>query len=361
MPTPIYYQPDFEKISADEAETVQGISESMQYILDTTYKDYGHPVRSVHAKGHALLEGTLTVHAGLPDYLAQGIFAKPQTYCAILRFSTNPGDILDDNVSTLRGLALKIFDVEGERLSGSEEAQTQDFVMANGPAFRAPDPQAFLKNLKLLAATTDRAEGLKKALSAVFQTIEAGLEKVGQKSDFLTGLGGHLKTSVIGETFFTQVPILYGPYMAKIRVKPISSELKEKTDQKVDLDNKPNGLREDAVNFFNEHGGSWQLQVQLCTDIDKMPIEDASVEWDESLSPYITVATITVQPQHAWDEPKVKRIDDQMAFSPWHGIRDHRPIGAVMRARKSVYELSAQFRSEHNSEPVSEPRCPFHL
>src|SRR5258708_6928935 len=41
-----------------------------------------------------------------------------------MRFSTIPGDILDDSVSTPRGLAIKVIGVEGERLEGSEARST---------------------------------------------------------------------------------------------------------------------------------------------------------------------------------------------------------------------------------------------
>ncbi|CAI3787750.1 hypothetical protein AHFPHNDE_01419 [Pseudomonas sp. MM227] len=80
-----------------------------------------------------------------------------------MRFSTNPGDLLDDKVSTPRGLGLKIVGVQGARLPGSEGDVTQDFVMQNAKAFTAATPKAFLKNLKLLAKTTDKGPGLKKA------------------------------------------------------------------------------------------------------------------------------------------------------------------------------------------------------
>ena len=36
----------------------------------------------------------------------QGAFATPGTHDVVLRLSTNPGDILDDSVSTPRGLAI---------------------------------------------------------------------------------------------------------------------------------------------------------------------------------------------------------------------------------------------------------------
>ena len=45
--------------------------------------------------------------------------------------------------------------------------------------------------------------------------------------------------------------------------------------------------------FFQREMAVWELRVQLCTDLMKMPVEDASVEWDERLSPSLTVAWIT--------------------------------------------------------------------
>ena len=108
--------------------------------------------------------------------------------------------------------------------------------------------------------------------------------------------------------------------------------------------------------YFSQQGGVWELRVQLATDIDKMPIEDASVQWPEDLSPYVTVARVEVEPQAAWDEEKVRKIDDGMAFSPWHGLAAHRPLGGVMRVRKPSYEMSSAFRGSHNGCPIHEPR-----
>ncbi len=68
---------------------------------------------------------------GLPPVLAQGLFARAGTYPLVNRISTTPGDILDDNVSTPRAMAIKVVGVEGERLPGSESATTQDFILIN--------------------------------------------------------------------------------------------------------------------------------------------------------------------------------------------------------------------------------------
>jgi hypothetical protein len=61
-----------------------------------------------------------------------------------------PGDLLEDSISTPRGLAIKIIGVDGKRLEGSERDSTQDFVVVNGPTFNATNAKAFHRSLKLL-------------------------------------------------------------------------------------------------------------------------------------------------------------------------------------------------------------------
>lgn len=353
---PLPFEPQFEQIHESEADTQQEIMDSLRHILETTYAHGGHAIRSVHAKSHGLLEGTLTVAADLPEALAQGAFAQPGSHPVIMRLSTNPGDILADTVSTPRGLALKIMDVPGKRLPGSEEARTQDFVMVNAPVFMAPDTRAFSRSLKLLAKTTDKAPHAKQALSAVLRGTEAVVEKAGSESATLKSLGGHPATNMLGETYYSVVPMLWGPYFAKVSIAPVSPELKQLKDQPLELKDRPNALRDAVTGHFRSQGGSWEVRVQLATDLEKMPIEDATVEWPEAESPYITVGRIEVQPQDGWSEALSRRIDDGMAFSPWHGLAAHRPLGSIMRARKPAYEMSAGYRASHNGCPIHEPR-----
>lgn len=353
---PLPFEPSFEQIPEDEAQTSEELIKALRSIMETTLQDNGHATRSVHAKAHGVLRGRITVLDNLPPEFAQGAFATPGTLPVVLRFSTNPGDILDDKVSTPRGLALKIVGVEGSRLPGSEGAVTQDFVMINAKAFTSATPKAFLKSLKLLAKTTDKAPGLKKAFSALLRGIEATIESVGGESGTLKSLGGHPQTHILGESFNTVVPLLYGAYFAKLAVVPISPSLTALTDQHVDFGDNSDGLREAVKAYFAQSSGVWEVRVQLATDLAKMPIEDASVEWPEKLSPYVTVAQIEIDTQDAWASEKVEEIDDGMSFSPWHGLAAHRPLGGVMRVRRPSYEMSARFRGEHNGCPILEPR-----
>ena len=244
MSSPIPYTPDVERIDQDEADVNAELADTFRQIIETTYRDLGHGFRGVHAKSHALLQARVRVLEGLPPHYAQGVFAQPNSYDALVRISTGAGDILPDSVSLIRGFAIKLVGVEGERLAGSEGDSTQDFLFANGVAFPTPGPKKFLANLKLLAKTTDKVEGLKKAVSAVFRTAEKGVEALGGESALLEQLGGHRHTHPLGESFFTQAPIRYGDYIAKFGVVPLSENFKALEGQEIDNAGRDDALRE---------------------------------------------------------------------------------------------------------------------
>ncbi|MBU1312995.1 MAG: catalase family protein [Alphaproteobacteria bacterium] len=357
--TPVRYRPDVETVEPDEPETARKIAETMVSICEKTFEDSGHAIRAVHAKSHGLLAARFEVPDGLPPALAQGLFAKPGDYEAVIRLSTTPGDLLHDSVSTPRGMALKVLNVEGPRLPGSFASRSQDFVMVNGKEFNSPSGKAFLKNLKLLAATTDRVEGIKEVVSKVFKTVEGALEKVGKESAVLKTMGGNPETHILGDSFFAQLPLRYGEHIAKIAVVPASDNLKALTGTTVDTSEDPDILRQATDEFFKAETAVWDLQVQLCTDLEAMPVEGVEA-WDEEKSPFITVARITAGPQEGWSEELSRQVDDGMHFSPWNGLSAHQPLGSIMRLRQLAYERSAAFRSERNATPVTEPlKCPF--
>jgi hypothetical protein len=352
----IRFEEAMEHLDEHEAETTAHLIETITKIRGKVYEDSGHAHRGVHAKSHGVLVGNFELYDSLPPILAQGLFAKQAVYPVVMRFSTIPGDLLDDNVSVPRAVAIKVVGVPGARVDGSEADCTQDFVLANGPVFAKGHPKAFLSSLKLLAGTTDRVPGLKKVLSSVMRGAERLVEARGGQSPTMMSLGGYPEVNILGEEFYSQAPILYGDCIAKVALKPLSTGLRALRNTPVDLKGKPDGLREAVVEFFRANGGEWEFQVQLCTDIDSMPIEDAAKQWPEGQSPYLPVARITMPAQDAWSVERVELVDEGMAFSPWHALAAHRPLGAIMRVRKSVYEAAAQFRATHNHGRIKEPR-----
>jgi hypothetical protein len=354
MKSPIRYTPDLEQPEANEAETYAELRDTLRGIEETTAADYGRAVRAVHAKAHALVKGTLTIREDLPPELAQGLFATGGSYAAIARFSTSPGDLLDDSVTAPRGVALKLLGVAGEHVE-TEEGDTQDFVMVDGPAFAAPTARKFLGNLKLLAATTDKAEGAKKLLSAALRAAEGTLEALGGESALLKNLGGAPSVHPLGETYFTQTACRYGDHVAKLSLQPVSPHLTALTGSHVRVIGRPDALREECNDALLAAPSEWALRVQLCRDPQTMPIEDATVAWDEAESPFVEVARLRLEPQQGWTTGISEAVEDRLRFSPWHCLAAHRPLGTINRARRGAYRMSSDFRAAVNGCPMAPP------
>ncbi len=170
------------------------------------------------------------------------MFATPGEHQVYMRLSTNAGDILPDAISLPRGLALKVLDVEGERLPGAE-GTTQNFVMVNGPVFQAKTADKFLGNLKLLAGTTDKLEGTKTVMSTVLRGVGSALETVGIESPKLQSLGGAPNVNPLGETYYSVTPFRYGDYIAKFAVVPVSADLTTLTKTEIDASDQPDAIR----------------------------------------------------------------------------------------------------------------------
>ncbi len=353
---PVRFSPDVETVREDEGETIGRLDKAFDEILTTTAEDYGHAVRSVHAKAHGVLAATFTVHDGLPPELAQGLFAEPGEHKAYLRLSTNAGDVLPDVIGLPRGLALKVLDVQGERLPGAE-GTGQDFVMVNGKVFQNKTADQFLTNLKALAKTTDKIEGVKKAASAVFGGLNKALTAVGVESPKLAALGGAPNVDPLGETYYSVTPFRYGGHIAKFSLAPAAPAQKALTGREIDAHDRPDAIRETVRSQMRGLDAVWEFRVQLCRDLAKQPVEDSTVEWKEDEAPFQTVATLRAPAQDSWDAGLVRKVDEQTRFAVWTGLAAHQPLGNINRARKEAYRHSADYRAEFNKCPIHEPRA----
>jgi hypothetical protein len=352
----VRYDDSVEVLQPGDEQIFDEISATMHRLNVLMNDRYRHALRAVHAKSHGLLRGELKVQDHLPEALRQGLFRSAGSYAAIIRFSTNPGDILADSVSAPRGMAVKVVGVQGmEMVPSHREGVTQDFVFVNDKAFGSPDAAGFLKQLKLLEKNADDSEAFKKLVSAAARGINAALGVIGQESGTLKQLG-HPETHILGETFASVAAIRYGDYIAKVCFTPASENLKALKDKSVDVNGHYSALRDAIVEFFKTETAQWDVGIQLCTDLKTMPVEDASVQWPEDESPYRTVARLTVGPQDAYSPQRRVYVDELLSFDPWHALAAHRPLGNVMRARRKSYEASSRFRHEMNGRPLVEPR-----
>ena len=150
-------------------------------------------------------------------------------------------------------------------------------------------------------------------MSSAAQTAEEALELV-QKSALLKGFG-HPPTHPLGETYHTAAPLRFGDYFGKMRLVALSDNLNALQGKQVDHSHSWNCLKDSVVSFFQKETAVWELRVQVCTDQTEMPVEDASVEWNERLSPPLALARITAQPQNAYSDGRRLWVDEQLAHS----------------------------------------------
>ncbi len=349
------YSDSVERIEPGEEAIFDGIIQAMRAGGLITQKRYGHAVRTSHAKAHGLVTGELRVLDDLAPELRQGLFATPRTYPVVVRLSHVPGELLDDRrVSTPRGMALKILGVEGEMLPEHQGEATQDWVLDTGKTFIAPGAKVFLAQITATEAAATLPEGVKAVVSTVSRATNKALAAVGLGSANLD-FYGHPFLHPLAEPYYSQCPLRYGEYVAKLGVLPDNDALRALEGQALDLQGE-NGLRDVVSDFFRANAAEFTVAVQLCTNLDRMPVEDATVEWPESDSPYRPVARLVIPPQDAFSPARRQAVDDDLAFCPAHSLAAHRPLGSINRARMKAYKVMGQARRRENHRPVREPR-----
>jgi len=337
------YRDDIETPEPDEQQSIDGIIQGMTQESQTVEERDGHAVRASHAKSTACVIGQLTVAPGLPPELAQGLFAMPGTFDVAVRFAQGPGEKLGDRVSTHRGMSIKIFGVEGDKLPG-HDAPTQDFVLASGTTFPAGTASGFLSQAKKIGLTVPMPEGVKSAAASVARNINKVLNAVGAGPSPTLDFYGHPFSHPLVEEYFSQCPVRYGDHVAKIGAFPVAPAQKALADWQLDPHQDEDGFRHATVEYFAGDDAVFELRAQLWTDAATQPIEDTSVDWPTSESPYRTVATIRLPRQAAYGPDRVHYFDEVMTFRPAHSLEAHRPLGGVMRARMQVYRALSDFR-----------------
>ena len=175
-------------------------------------KKRNETLRGLHAKNHAGARATFTVLPDLPDYARVGMFAKPATYQAWVRFSNGAGGRRADSSPDQRGIAVKVLGVEGKKIiPGLEDAKTQDFLAIKSPATPFKDAEGFVW---LLYALQSPALFVPKAM--VRYGPIGGLKLVGA----IAKAAGEKLLSLATTRFYSALPIKYGPYAVKYAFEP---------------------------------------------------------------------------------------------------------------------------------------------
>jgi hypothetical protein len=292
---------------------------------------------------------------------AQGIYAKPGRHGALIRFSSAAPHLGPDaHLGSALGFAIKIFDIDGPKLVEEEpNSKTFDLVLKNTPFFIANTAKHYLFIQEI---TTNLPEYLARGkagyheLLTDFLTGKGTLEQSEWAWDELFAFVKAAQTPVrnpLLTTYWTMAAVRHGDYVAKIRVAPAPESAAHVIHRELDLSSGPDVFGPALVDELQARAFDFELQLQLCTDLDAMPVNDATVEWPEKLSPFVTVGRVHL-PRQDISGPENFEKGDALAFNQWRVTSDHRPLGEIMDVRR-IYSASAKVRRTLNHQRQTEP------
>jgi hypothetical protein len=154
-------------------------------------------------------------------------------------------------------------------------------------------------------------------------------------------------------TYWTMAAVRHGDYVAKVRVAPAADSAAHAVHQELDLTSGPDVFGPALADELRARAFAFDLQIQLCTDLDVMPVNDSTVEWPETLSPFVTVGRVHI-PSQDISGPENPEKGDALAFNQWRVTAEHRPLGEIMQVRR-IYSASAKVRRMLNHQPQIEP------
>jgi len=328
-----------EELLPGEAEFVDSIIDAFQKQMRGLWQPRGFE-RGGNTKTHGIVRAEFIVHPNLPEAFRHGLFAKPQTFRAWVRFS-GPGPYITPDIDDVgfMSISIKLLGVPGPKLM-DEEKHTQDFFGVSTPTFVTPDVRA---NAQL------QQNSLKNASTFYFVNFHRH-----HLLDFIMqGLWVKTQSSPFEAPYFSCVPYLLGENQA------MQYSVWPKTRQRTPIPRLPlrppdNYLREAMVEALRGRDVELDFRIQLQTDSFLMPLENAAVLWPEKLSPRVSVATLRI-PRQTFDSPAQINFEKQLSFNPWHCIPEHRPLGNQSRARKRMYLALSTYRHQMNAIPHYEP------
>ncbi len=286
------------------------------------------------------------VLATVPPPLRAGVFARPHVYSAWLRFSNAVGS--DDHFGLARGMAIKLTGVPGKKILPAEaDETTQDFLLVNYPVFNVhtdADYVEFFKasrdgRLPAFLATHPESAAITAAISA---------QRVGDP---------------LRVRYFSMTPYALGPRYVKYSARPVDCGSGKPLHDAVAgaLPKGPDYLRAAMAASLALGASCFSFMVQPQTDAAAMPVEDATVLWDERASPFVNVATIVI-PAQRFESAAQQAFCENLSYTPWHALPEHRPAGNINRIRRVVYDAISALRHDLNGvarrEPTGNERFP---
>lgn len=331
-----------ESLYPDEKAIALQTSVLIEQSLRKQYRP-GSALRDAHPKAHGCMKAEFRVMESLPDHLAKGMFIPGKTYQAWIRFSNGSSDATRADIKRdARGMAIKVLGVPGKKiLPGEEEAGTQDFIMINHPVFFANDPARYLSLIKHQGS------------GSIWDKLRAPFD-LGAKGTLiaLQTINSRIANPV-QTRYWSMVPYQLGTGPDRQAIKYSARSCAATTGR---LPAKPGHdfLRDALRDTLQKGDACMEFLVQPRTS-RTMTVEDSMTEWKEADAPFYKVATLHI-PRQVFDTPAQNRFCENLSFTPWHSLPEHKPLGVTNRARKVIYDHVSRVRHEMNSATRLEPQ-----
>jgi hypothetical protein len=246
--------PGVEVIKEDEQDKIDQIKSVMSQMQKHNFDKHRHCFRATHVKTQGVVKGKLHVRDDLPSHLRQGIFSQPgQEYDVIARYANEPYLLQDDKEPGPRGMAMKVFDVHGERLEGVvEDPSTQDFFFNNAPMLELTDLDTTLDIMSLREKHFDNPTALGAAL-------KLRTDQIKQHAPYMLP-----NTNIIGHEMFTQSAFRFGEWYGHMGLFPIKGEMKTKGEGQQVTSGEPYGVLGDWLfDYFKGSEAKYEFRVCL--------------------------------------------------------------------------------------------------
>jgi hypothetical protein len=322
-------------LAGEEAATAKIIADMAAFVR--AHWPPGSAQRAGNTKTYGVVRGELEVLPGLPERLRKGVFARPGSYRAWVRFA-GPGPLappdLDDN--GVLSIGIKLMGVDRPKLI-DDERFTQDFTGISAPTFTTPNVVENAKLQRHLRNGTPLFYFLSPSDPHLFDGI-------------MQALWSKTHANPLEAQYYSCAAYLLGDgqamqYSIRPRAAPTS---------RVPAHPGPDYLREAMAATLGGQAVEFDFLVQPQTDAHRMPIENASVRWPERRSPLLPVARLRL-PRQVFDSPAQLAFAGNLSFNPWHCIAEHRPLGNQNRARKAIYLELSKLRQARNGQARIEP------
>lgn len=327
---------------AERAAIASSINSAREISRAAQRHNEGPYRRDAHAKATGCLRAEFEINGDIPAQFQHGVFAEPgRRYQSWIRFSNGDMLVQPDGKGDARGMAIKLMGADKRPIAPElGTTGTQDFIMTNTPAFFNRNIFDYAENIAHLAKL-DRTGWFVslwpprlhfKEMIRARQTISSKIN------------------TPLAEQYFSMLPYRLGQTELKFSARPCDG-----ADYPISIDqSKPNFLTTQMTENLKRGSACFDFMVQPRIADAEMPLDDATVIWEEEESAFIPIARIHIPPQ-TFTGTAQQAFCENLSMNPWHGVGEWQPLGSLNRARRVVYHAVSEFRHRQNDAPQLTP------